>query len=628
LSRLNREISEIIAVSALVILHFLFLLSFFRPALTTPDANSYYVMARLFATDGSTAYRTESPLQYLGPHWKCIRDNAYYCSHAPGLSVLCSPLFRAGGPGAALLLTPLLASLSLALLYLIVRMWLGPPWALPAALLMALNPMANEHALFGDSHIAVCFFMLLGIYLLFRWRERPDFYLAFAAGVAWGIIPTVRYAEALLPAAAFVYLALHLRIEKKAAASLAFFSAGLAVPLVPLLVRDLRVYGAVWKTGYAVTGEQHAFGLMSFLYNFPSYMQKLMSEGCAFLFPLGFIGIVLLCIFGRTRKEGILFLLLTLPTTLLYIAYYWPPDPQSMRFLLPTFHVYTIAGLWLLRELTKDDRKAYLGAVISLVAFTAAWGAPLSLSAMERLKEQGEVALSAMSLLELNAEPGSVLITCDGISQLADYWGRWRLADGKVAESVISGGQSGKGSSLPFYSLEYLVRNREGRKRYGGKSGKELLELFRKDVRDWAGDNRKVYLLLKGERCSAFEKLLPQGDGLERIDEISVAISSPARPGGFPGRPPFPPGGPGGPAGPGSPGSSAGPGGPGGPGSPGSSAGPQSGSDQRSPPMIPGGPHGPAFLPPPPGSSADFSMWLFDLRLDDEPLVLARWKIK
>ncbi|MHC9543158.1 MAG: glycosyltransferase family 39 protein [Vulcanimicrobiota bacterium] len=587
LSRIDKEVRETIAVIVLVILHFFFLLSFFRPVLTTPDANSYYVMTRLIATRGTTECRPESPLQYLGPHWKCLRDNAYYCSHAPGLSVFCAPLFRFGGPGAALLLTPLLASLSLFLIFLIVRMWVGPRWGLPAAALMALNPVLNEHALFQDSHAAVCFFLLLGTYLLLKWKKNPGAGIAFSAGVAWGIIPTVRYAEVIFPVAAMIYLILHIKTEKKALRSILSFLAGVAVPIVPLLIRNQLVYGAFWKTGYMVTGEQHAFGWDYFTQYYLAYLQKMMSEGCAFILPLGILGIVLLFFHHTTVKEGLLFLLLTLPTTLLYMAYYWPPDPQSMRFLLPTFCIYTVAGLWMLRVLVGHDRRMYLGTVLTILAVTAAWGIPLSMSAMGHLKSTGTVLTNVMSVLEKNAEPGSILIACDGISQHVEYTGKWRLAEFRSVESLFSPEQNNPTSSPPF-SPEMLLRNREGRERYGNKSGDELMELFRGDVWKWAGENRKVYLLLKKEQCSAFERHLTAGESLEKIDEIYIGLPSPPRRGGSAAKPPFP------------------------------HAGSRSGNVFQGPP-----PGGPASQP---GPSFSSSPRFFDLSLDSEPLILMRWK--
>ncbi len=608
LSHLNKEAREIIAVTVLVILHFFFLLSFFRPVITTPDANSYYVMSRLIAINGATGSRPESPLQYLGPHWKCSRDNTYYCTHAPGLAVLCAPLFRFGGPAAALILTPLLASLSLIMIFLITRIWLGSRWGLPAAVLMAVNPVANEHALFGDSHIAVCFFLLLGIFLLLKWKENPGVSTVFFAGAAWGVIPAVRYAEVLFPLAALIYLALHLKIEKKALRSLLYFLAGMAVPIVPLLIRNQMAYGAFWKTGYLMTGEQNAFGWQYFSQYYLTYLQKLMSEGCAFLFPLGFIGIVLLCLQDGTVKEGLLFLFLTVPTTVLYMAYYWSPDPQSMRFLLPTFYIYTITGLWVLRALVGIDRRRYLVITLTLLAVTSAWGLPLSLYALEHLKNTGAVLTSVMSSLEHNVEPGSILITCDGISQHVDFTGKWRLAEGRIIDHLLSPEQDSLSSS-PSFSLELQLRNREGQRRYGSKSGDELMELFRKDVWKWAGGNGKVYLLLKKEQCSSFEKHLAADESLDRINEISVTLPSSFLDGSTHQRPPFPPGGP------------------------------QGGNRFQRPPSPPGAPQdrntfqGPPFPPegPPSPSSPSFHSnpeLLFDLSLDSEALILARWKKK
>ena len=63
---------------------------------------------------------------------------------------------------------------------------------------------------------------------------------------------------------------------------------------------------------------------------------------------MGIVGIAsMICIRGA-RALGAMLALVCVPMLLLYMAYYWAPQMNSaatMRFLLPTFPAYVLAGI-------------------------------------------------------------------------------------------------------------------------------------------------------------------------------------------------------------------------------------------------------------------------------------------
>ena len=75
-------------IAALVVMHFLFLASFFEPAISTPDANGYMAQARLIAQKGRSDLAVESPAQYVGDHWMPTEKGRYYGQYPPGLPAL------------------------------------------------------------------------------------------------------------------------------------------------------------------------------------------------------------------------------------------------------------------------------------------------------------------------------------------------------------------------------------------------------------------------------------------------------------------------------------------------------------------------------------------------------------
>ena len=131
----KRKIALAIFAVLLILVHFVCLMSFFEPAISTPDANSYFAQAKLIAKEGKTYIETESALQYIGPHWKHKIDNRYFCIHPPGLGAILSVVYAIFGPKATLWVNPLMASLSLLGLFLLCRLWISEGWAFLAVAL-------------------------------------------------------------------------------------------------------------------------------------------------------------------------------------------------------------------------------------------------------------------------------------------------------------------------------------------------------------------------------------------------------------------------------------------------------------------------------------------------------------
>ncbi|MCJ7773750.1 MAG: hypothetical protein MUP22_11535, partial [Desulfobacterales bacterium] len=172
--------------------------------------------------------------------------------------------------------------------------------------------------------------------------------------------------------------------------------------------------------------------------------------GAGLLWIFGIGGLGLLCVNRDTRKQGIVFVALVFPTTLLYMSYYFRLDNfpfTTMRFLLPTFYIYAIAGVWGLKIVSQRWQKAATAMAVTLLVVNTFWGVPQSVISMIVIKD-GNASLTAVEkVVSENVKPGSLVIAPLHIQQYLDYLGQWRLVDNDVVEG------------LPF-NLQYIIKTR------------------------------------------------------------------------------------------------------------------------------------------------------------------------
>lgn len=524
---------------ALVVVHFVFLMWFFEPAISTPDANSYFSQAKLIARTGRTYIEPESPLQYVGVHWNHVGDNRYYCTHAPGLPLLMAPVYKVFGPGATVAMNPIFASLSLLGLFLLCRMWVGDGWGLLAAALMAVNPFLNEHAHFGDGHSAVCFFFMWGLFFVAMWVRARAVWWAFSAGLFLGVIPTIRYPDLFYLPAVAVFVLLHIRGSERFRRCVSAGAVGVGIPVIALCVRNQLAFGAFWRTGYSTAFDTDRFFSLQYLgeYALP-HLKMLLADGCGLVFGLGVLGIAMLCARRSTWKRGALFAMLVVPITIVYMSYFWGPDRQSMRYLLPTFYIYTIAGVWVLWELGGIHRRSACAGSLAVLIVTVLWGLSPSIRSMRVLAEQNGAVARVTSVVEKCVEPGSILVANDRFNQHLDFIGAWRLADAGMLPFFRAGRprppegagtqprEAAEAPQMPFAQRRALVgrlggpKNVQAMERYKQLRPEELFDAFSRDIWDWAGTERKVYLLLKEGQIGVFERRLPARDELVTIERI------------------------------------------------------------------------------------------------------------
>ncbi len=472
----NTRTKALAAAVGLSLLHFGLLMHFYAPAISTPDAQGYFAQARLIATTGHTGLVPESPIQYIGPHWHTPDGVRYFTTFPPGLPTLLAATRLLLGVRAMFLVNPLLASFSLLLLFLLARKWLSTGWALFAALLFALNPAFDEHALFGDSHVAVVFLTLSGLLLLNNATRERSTGLAALAGVALGLLPTVRYAEATVPVLAGLYLLWQARTGKVTSKTLIWFTLGAAIPVALLAARNWTAFGAPWRTGYHLPGQGPQFGLEYLAEHLIPFFLTLAADGLGPLILFAFAGFAVLIRRHNSRADGLFLLALSGTALIVYASYAWPVDRQSTRFVLYTFPLYILAAVYLLAA-TRGRLRAVLVAVLLVLAIP--WSVGTTLRKLERLHFRNGAVAKVTEGIQREVPPGSVLITYEGICQNLDVYGQWKLVDIWWVRHPQLGRLPGPGAGR-------RLRNVKAAKTYRSLPPAEWAQRFAGDLQDWA----------------------------------------------------------------------------------------------------------------------------------------------
>ena len=502
--------SAMLIILGLCVFHLLFLLRFFAPAISTPDAQGYFTQGRIIATHGQTFFIPENNLQYIGPHWHTPDGEEYFTTFPPGFPILIAIVFKLFGANSTFLINLILASLSLLVFFFLCKNWLSNSWALVATFFLAVNPFYNQHALFGDSHTSLIFFFLIALLFLIKAIKTNSYVYAIISGIAMGIVPTIRYAEFVLSVVFGAYILWLFYTKKISPRTCISFVIGILIPLIPLAVRNYKAFGKFWITGYSSANTQALFGFNYLIEHFIPFLVMLATAGMGILFLFSIGGFIKLLKNPDTKSIGVYFLSSVSLLTFTYMAYYWSPDPETMRFLLPTFPVYTLAAVYFISHLKRKYKIAFLSIAL-LVSIP--WGVFGSLRVVKPLYVRNSVLAEITEGVERNIEAGSIIITYEGICQNLDLYGRWKLID----ISILS-----KADTLRAKRPMKPMRNEHASKLYNSLHGNEFKDQLIKDLNQWSG--RKIFIIAYEDEIRMLSKII--GDRFNIYKKSSIEISN------------------------------------------------------------------------------------------------------
>lgn len=500
----RRMVLPWIILFCLLLAQALYVRAFYAPALATPDDNGYWAQGSLIAREGRSWFIAASDVQYIGIHWLVTDDDRYVSRYPPGLALIVAMFYRLFGWEASVLVNPILATLTLLGLYLLARRLVGPWWGLAVCAIIAANPVFNQFALWCFSHMAVTFFLVWGILLLILWTEKRRWWLGFLAGLLLGFIPAIRYAETVFAIACATFLLMDAWHAAEGRKQLVFLVIGAIIPPALLALRNYQLFDSLFATAYALTEEQTGFGWSYFANHLIPEFRSLISDGMGPAFILGLLGMITMTCTRPQRRLGIFLLLLVVPLTLLYMAYYWGAarGPQGgdggggLRFFLPTFPCYALAGIWFLSETLKTSAMPLrIAAGATLCVIQIAWGSFHQHDEFSRLHLSKKLLADVTRKLETTVPPSALLLGNREVLDHLDFVREWKLADLGIIRGERGGPQfAGRRRNDSGPSPRQKEKGRKFIEKYGDMTVEERAITLAQEALEWAGSN-KIYFV-------------------------------------------------------------------------------------------------------------------------------------
>ncbi|MGI9625187.1 MAG: ArnT family glycosyltransferase [Longimicrobiales bacterium] len=438
----------------------------------------------------------DSPAQFLGNHWIELPDGRYRSRFPPGYPALLAVAHAVGGPAAALLVTPLLAALTPALVFIIAGQLVSGWAAVGAAGVVTALPLLSRLALHADSHVAATAVLLLALWSCLAWRASGRARLAFLAGLFAGLVPAVRYAESVALLGPLLFAAFFAPSGPARRKGWQAALAGFAIPTLALLLYHWYAYGAPYRTGYALTNEQTAFSLNQVTSSLTFYARH-MSWQTWTVTGLGLFGVGALLSERSTRGAAVLFFGALIPSVLLYSMYYWGDRESAelaLRFFLPSL---TILGTLAVVGITRSKMPRSVNLALSLLlAVATVTSLPESArgASEESQAAQNGWAVTSVALEQVPA--GAALIAPRHILEVLEHRGQWKL----VPEWLLYGSPGREGLLLPWTvgdrlaaehqttaALTQIAKGRELRRRYASIDTRDDNAVLFDDVFDWTG---------------------------------------------------------------------------------------------------------------------------------------------
>lgn len=272
-----------------------------------------------------------------------------------GVSSVMALFSAIGGSDAVFLVSPIMALLTLALVYRLARDWHDGETALFATALVAWNPVFVAYAKQPMSDMTATFFVMAALVLAMRASAATAFVAGLAAGAAVITRPVLLIPAAIIPFAS--------QRGDQPRRRLVFSVAGLAIGVLAQMAIQDHLFGSPFSTGYGAAGGLFAIG------NLGTNLKIFFGHGWTVVGPLWLPGLIVGIFAARPDPRNLP--LAVGGGVLLPYLFYLPFDHwETLRFILPGLVPLTIVAADGLMHVARYPRNATATAVM-VCAFMA-----------------------------------------------------------------------------------------------------------------------------------------------------------------------------------------------------------------------------------------------------------------
>ncbi|MEI6084184.1 MAG: hypothetical protein WCS70_07775 [Verrucomicrobiota bacterium] len=306
------------------------------------DSQGYFLMARSFSQFEWPRW-PEDLGRFYGHVWVQVGDQQVMAKYPPGWPVFLALGYWVAGLAGALWVNPVLAVISAAAFFLLAWRLFNSTVACIATTLWLFSPMVPAYLNYPLSHTADVTLVLLAFLFTVVWAQTGRGWTAVAAGLCAGFLPAIRPVNVLLWPA---LVALVWATAERRPGRVRLFLIAWAVPVTLLAAYNWFSFGAPWRTGYALTGEQTGFDWRLL----GERGRSLATTAQTFLEPRWWWLILAgVAVSWRRWKLATAFALWIVPFVLTYGSYYFfYPNETSLRFLLAVLPAVILSGGFLL----------------------------------------------------------------------------------------------------------------------------------------------------------------------------------------------------------------------------------------------------------------------------------------
>ena len=327
------------------------------------DSQGYFLIAKSFSRFEWPRW-TEDLGRFYGAVWVKVGDQQVMSKYTPGWPALLTIGYWIAGLDGALWVNPVLAVVGAAAFFLLAWRLFNSAAAFICTTIWLSAPMVPAYMNYPLSHTTDVAAVLLAFLFTVVWAQTGRRWAAVAAGCCAGFLPAIRPANVLLwPALVAIYWAVadHRPVRWRA------FLLAWSVPVALLATYNWISFGAPWRTGYALTGEQTGFDWRLIWQRgmyLPMTARTFLQARWWWLILAGGLAS------WRRWKLLVAFVIWIVPLLVLYDSYYFfYPNETSLRFLLATLPAAIFCiGFLLTHRITQDARLQ-----LAVVAGFALW---------------------------------------------------------------------------------------------------------------------------------------------------------------------------------------------------------------------------------------------------------------